>query len=87
MASGAAGFQLLIGVAKRCLLRNTACRQQGRGAAVWPRGEQQIGIGVGLGYVPNKDREEKWRLSAMLRCDFCAFLGGFLGFLRWCSGL
>ena len=75
------------GVAERCLLRNIAGRQLGRKCCGLASGRAADRESVALGYVPSKDREEKWRLSA-LRCDFLrVFLGGFLGFLRCSSGL
>ena len=58
---------------------------RGEGATVWPWDKQQIWIGVGLGHVPSKCREEKWRLTQCCVVFFARFLGGFLGFLG--SGL
>lgn len=59
---------------------------RGEGAAVWPWGKQQIWIGVGLGHVPSKCRKEKWRLTATMRCVFCAFFGGVSGVSGFWSG-
>ena len=52
---------------------------RGDGATVWPRSEQQIGIGVGLGHVPNIER----RNGGYRQCCvviFARFWGGFWGF-------
>ena len=53
---------------------------KGKGASVWPRGEQQIGIGVGLGQVPNVERKNGGYQQYCV-VIFARFLRGFLGFL------
>lgn len=59
---------------------------RGEGATVWPWGEQQIRIGVGLEHVPNKCRVEKWKAAGnVVVWNFfgAVYWVWFLGLLRF----